>query len=232
LAVEASGSAGSPPPQRDSATPGWTPPLAAGSPLTGSRIGPATTAPAIPTPPVPPPVVAPLVPPGKTARLISAEAAPSAIQPLADGKLPELQLEDASRTLASHTKGRTVSPLVLLAVLSVSVVLSMVTVLVDFNAPNASQLQRKADARRRIEANYFPLVAEHGLVKAPERYQRLLAEASRACSRGDRSTERRMYSRVLDMLRAERDTFQRGLTGSRERDKELENLITVLLSDD
>jgi len=116
--------------------------------------------------------------------------------------------------------------------LSVSVVLSMLTVLVDFNAPDASRLQRKADARRRIEANYFPLVAEHGLVKKPERYQRLLAEASRAFSRGDRPTERRMYSRVLDMLRAERDTFQRGLTGSRERDKELENLITVLLSDD
>ena len=232
VAIDPNGSGGRPAATRDGTAAGWAPPLAAASPLTGVRPAAASTPAAVPAPPVPPPVTAPLVPPGKTARLISAEAATSTIRPAADGKLPELQLEDTSRTLVGHAKGKVISPLVLLVVLSLSVVSSLVAVLVDFNAPDMARLRRKAEARRRIEANYFPLVAEHGLVKTPERYQRYLAEASRAHARGDRPTERRMYNRVLDLLRAERDRFQRGVTGSSERDKELEALITVLLSDD
>jgi hypothetical protein len=41
-----------------------------------------------------------------------------------------------------------------------------------------------------------------------------------------------LYNRVLDLLRGERDRFQRGLTGSRERDKILEQQIVILLRDD
>jgi hypothetical protein len=163
---------------------------------------------------------------------VSAQAPTSGVQLAADGKLPELRLEDAVRTVEGRTKGKAISPLVLFAVLSLSVALSMVAVLVDFNAPNAAQLRRKSDARQRIEANYFPLAAGQGVAKAPERYQRYLAEAVRAHVRGDLRSERWMYNKVLDLLRTERDKFQRGLTGSRERDKELEDLIVVLLSDD
>jgi hypothetical protein len=219
---------------------GWSPPLAAGSPLAGVRVAqaaPAAAGPVPPAPPAPPPPpavapVPPLVTGRRTARFVSTAAPSTGIQPAADGKLPELQLEDASRTVEAKAKGKAVSPLVLFSILSLSVALSIAAVLIDFNAPSASRSQRKADVRRAIEAQYFPLAAEHGAVKAPERYQLYLAEATRAYARGDRPTERRMYSRVLDLLRTERDKFQRGLTGSRERDKQLEALITVLLTDD
>lgn len=223
---------------------GWSPPLAGGSPLSSVRPAQTSVPSAGSAPPVPPPAPAqpvaapaiaplpPLVTSGKTARFVSAVASASGIQPAADGKLPELQLDDASRTMETAAKGRAISPLVLFSMLSLSVALSMVAVLVDFGGPNVARVQRKAEARRAIEANYFPLVAEHGAVKPPERYQLYLAEATRANARGDRPTERRMYSRVLDLLRTERDKFQRGLTGSRERDKELEALIIVLLTDD
>ncbi|MCX7428253.1 MAG: hypothetical protein NTW96_21820, partial [Planctomycetia bacterium] len=56
-----------------------------------------------------------------------------------------------------------------------------------------------------------------------------LREAQRAASRGDRAGERRLYRQVLDLLRAERDRFDKGLTGSRDRDKKLEELISVML---
>lgn len=225
---------GSAPVARGNGAPTWTPPLATASPLAAAAANSAAaTTPAGPAaPPRIASTAAPLVPPVKTARLISAAADVSTIQPSADGKLPELQLEDAARTLEGRPKGKTVSPLILLMVLSLSVALSMALVLVDFGAPSASGARRRNEARQRIEANYFPLATEHGKVTAPERYQRLLAEAARAYTRGDRPLERRMYSRVLDLLRSEHDRFQRGVTGSRERDKQLEELITIVLSDD
>jgi len=228
LAVPAdpNGSGGSLSVARTNSSPAWSPPLA-------STSGPVVAPP--PTPPAPPRGVAPpapLVPPVKTARLITAAAVVSTIQPTADGKLSELQLDDATRTLEGRPKGKSLSPLILLVVLSLSVALSMVAAMVDFSAPDASRSRRRIEARQRIEANYFPLVAEHGKATPPERYQRYLAEAARAYTRGDRPLERRMYNRVLDLLRAERDHAQRGLTGSRERDKQLEELITIVLSDD
>jgi len=51
-----------------------------------------------------------------------------------------------------------------------------------------------------------------------------------AHSRGDFKAEHNCYRKVLLMLHAERDVYERGLTGSPTRDKELEEAIAVLLS--
>ena len=51
-------------------------------------------------------------------------------------------------------------------------------------------------------------------------------------ARQDDDTERAMYRKVLALLRAERGKFDRGLTGSRTHDKELEKNIAILLSDE
>ena len=70
-------------------------------------------------------------------------------------------------------------------------------------------------------------------------YQRLLREAVQARARGDFKAERLYYKQVLDLLHTEtpegsstqaaRDRLEKGITGSREHDRELEqNILTVL----
>ena len=174
-------------------------------------------------PPPPPPVVR-----KKVARLITAEAADSTLRLAADGKLPELRLEEGGASGNPETKSHSVNPLFMLGVLSMSIVLSVLLVLLDVESPTVSGSQRQDSMRRKIEAHYFGAESiENGNLQA---YQVLLRDAQRAYTRGDRKREREDYRRVLEMLRAERSVYEKGLTGSRSRDKELENAISVLLS--
>jgi hypothetical protein len=186
-----------------------------------------------PTPPVAP-APAPPGRPRKTARFISAETAQSTIKPAPDGKLPELRLEDKDRAVAEEGKSKSVSPLTLLAIISLSVAASLMLVFVDFEQSQGVNLERKAEARLYIERNYFPNVTDGTIDKnrKPANYQILLTDAQQAYARGDRKTERAKYNRLLDMLRAEREVFQKGLTGSPARDKDLEARITILLGPD
>jgi len=89
-------------------------------------------------------------------------------------------------------------------------------------------VQQKKHARQTIEDTYFGSGNLDNKDLAP--YQALLREAQRAHARGDVKTEREHYRKVLDMLREERGTHEKGLTGSRSRDKDLEEAISVLLS--
>ncbi len=172
--------------------------------------------------PVPPPA-----PPArkKVAHFITAEAADSTLRLAADGKLPELHLEEVAGKKA-EAKSKSMNPLVVAAALSVSVTLSAVLLLVGTGQPSAAGSQQKALMRQKIEANYFSADENKEL----EAYQVLLRDAQRAFTRGDYRSERQDYRRVLDMLRAERGSQEKGLTGSRTRDHELEDAISVLLS--
>jgi hypothetical protein len=115
------------------------------------------------------------------------------------------------------------NPIVLVGVICMSVALSILGVL--WEAPGSGAANDKAAARQRIQDEYFSGYANEPL----EPHQEYLREAQRAASRGDRDGERRLYHQVLDLLRAERDRFDKGLTGSRDRDKKLEELISVML---
>ncbi|MBN1393919.1 MAG: hypothetical protein JW959_02725 [Pirellulales bacterium] len=176
-------------------------------------------------PPRPPP------PRKKVARFIAADDADSKLLPAQDGKLPGLRLdEEAIKDKRPQEKKTSMNPLVLLGLLSASVVLSIVLALVDLNPPTGSGSETKDQQRYLIERDYFGSgnIDNRDL----EPHQLLLREAQRAHIRGDRETERDNYRRVLKMLRAERAPGERGLTGSRRRDKQLEDAITVLLSGD
>ena len=120
------------------------------------------------------------------------------------------------------------NPLVRLGLLSWIVVASIAVLLVDFQPRDTTKDRRRGDARVVIEENFFAGVNTTSL----EPYQKYLREAQRAFARGDRKTERQMYRNVLNMLRVERGTFEKGLTGSPSLDKELEEQISILLSDD
>ena len=81
--------------------------------------------------------------------------------------------------------------------------------------------------RRLLKEQYFGADnVENGL----QPYEVLLREAQRAHTRGDYKTECRNYRKVLDMLHAEGIFELKGVTGTRSRDKALEEALSVLLS--
>ncbi len=157
------------------------------------------------------------------ARFISADAAQSPLELAEDGKLPELQLTRDEEKAASGGKGSSMSPVVLVGLLAVSVAMSLLLVLWDTSGSGVTD--EKAEARQAIRDYFFLTTGEESL--AP--YQQWLRQAQRAASRGDHETERKLYQRVLDRLRAQRGPFDPGVTGSRTRDEELEKLIIIIL---
>ena len=205
---------------------GGTSPVVLASPPTR----PAPAAASAPAAPLAPVAKAPVpLPQKKVARFITAEAADSTLRLAADGKLPQLHLEEGPTPQKTETTARSINPLVLLGLLSMSVVMSVVLVLVDWEAPSVSDALQKAQVRQMIEDEYFGAGAFE-VNRRLEPYQLLLREAQRAYSRGDYKTQRQQYRKVLDLLRAERGPEEKGLTGSRLRDEKLMDAISTLLS--
>ncbi len=200
---------------------------------------PKSAAAAEPKPPQKPPrpsAIAKVAPPAtpavpqtkKVARLITAQAADSTLQLAPDGKLPDLHLDDRGSQM-SNAKSKSVNPWVLLGLLAASIVFSVALVLVPMGSSGGASREKKAAMRERIESEYFGSSNPESNADL-EPYQILLRDAQRAYTRGDHKTERRDYVRVLEMLRAERSGYEKGLTGSRTRDRELEEALSVLLS--
>jgi len=235
----------SPPPVAKPATPG--PPTLASPPLPskswfrkGSEPGlpsaqgseSAGGAPAGAVPPIGPPhgpPVAPLAPPSrKTARFIATETAQSGLKLAEDGKLPTLRLKEPGQEEVKQAGSSGAHPLLLFMALAFSAITTVVLLLIPSESDSPGRTGEKQAARREIEESYIS-----GMDKEAELapYQLHLREALQAHARRDFAEERRRYRRVLDMLRAERGKFDRGLTGSPAKDETLEKLITTLLSD-
>ncbi len=178
----------------------------------------------LPQPPAPP---APPAPRKKVARFIAAESADSTLKLAADGKLPELHLDDGETKEKPATESASSNPLMLIGGLCVAALLWGVLIFSFLQTPSTPQSERKDQMRTKIEREYFGASNIEDKALAP--YQVLLREAQRAHTRGDDKAERAKYRKVLDMLHAERDVNEKGLTGRRSRDKELEDAINVLL---
>ena len=177
-------------------------------------------------PAAPPP---PPTPRKKVARFIAAEAADPTVQLAADGKLPELHIEDDSKE-KKPTEAKPMSQMALLGGLGVAMLL-WGTLLFSIMGPVESpHSQEKDEARQRIEREYFGGEAINEKELKP--YQMLLREAQMAHARGDVKMERTDYRKVLGLLHAERRAEEKGLTGSFQKDKTLEGLIVVLLSEE
>lgn len=143
-----------------------------------------------------------------------------------DGKLPELRIKETAEDQPAAQESRSLNPWMLLAAVCLSLGLSVVLILMDVSPRNTSLEQKKLEARQTIDREY---TANPG-GKELEQYQLYLREALIAHYQGDYRKERKYYQAVLDMLRAERLDPDRGLTGSRKRDRELEKCLTTLLS--
>jgi hypothetical protein len=225
VAVPPAAGPASPAPPSRAYFPSVTPLAPAATPRTASgNIGPAAA-----SPPTPPPQAR------KVARLVSADAAESNLKIAPDGQLPNLQLQDVDKKDKGQGKSRSIPPLVLLAAWGFSVVMTIAIVMFSGNNGDSEALtQNKAKAMKKIEEQYFGAPSRGELLP----YQRLLREAQQARARGDFKAEKQCYRQVLDMLRTESRVgksssrhLEKGVTGSRVNDQDLEKLIITVLGD-
>ena len=129
------------------------------------------------------------------------------MQLAADGKLPELHLEEGAAKERPADASASRNPLLLIGGLCLAALFWGVLILSLLQSPTASATAEKSQARFAIENDFFG----SGNIedKSLEPYQKLLREAQRAHTRGDEKTERADYRQVLDLLRAERGPTRR-----------------------
>jgi hypothetical protein len=193
----------------------------------------------LPLPPREAPPAGPPTPPPqarKVARLVSADTADSNLKIADDGQLPNLQLQDIDKKDKGQGKSRSIPPLVLIAAWAFSVVMTIAIVMFSgAGSESDATTPEKARAMKEIEDQYFGDSSRGGLLP----YQRLLRAAQQARARDDFKAERQYYKQVLDLLRTEsRDggasshaRLEKGITGSRNHDRDLEKLIITVLGD-
>ncbi len=120
-----------------------------------------------------------------------------------------------------------------------SVAVTVAIVLLTGNNDDSSvTTDAKREALAKIEdPRFFGDPARHELLP----YQRLLRKAVQARARGDFKAERLYYKQVLDLLHTEtwdsspghasRAHLEKGITGSRENDHDLEGSVLKMLGD-
>jgi hypothetical protein len=174
----------------------------------------------------------------KVARFVTAEAAQSTLKLAADGQLPHLQLQESDKKDKDQRKSRSIPPLVMIAAWGFSVALTVVMVMfLGDDGSSSVTTQAKTDAMAKIEEQFFGNPARAELLP----YQRSLRAARQARARGDFKAERQCYKQVLDLLHTEtwggatsaalRTRLEKGVTGSRDHDRELEQLILTVMGD-
>jgi hypothetical protein len=175
----------------------------------------------------------------QTARFIAADPSALRVQLGADGKLPELLLEDADKRIeesAAEEKAKTRSspPWVLIGVFAASIAMSLAMLFVDVDGTGGGGLRSQAAARVQLKQLYagdYPPLAP---------YQQRVRQALQAFQKGDRDEERRLLREVLDILHAESKSRTTGITGmidaedppiGNPNDRHLESLISTLLAE-
>jgi len=144
------------------------------------------------------------------------------------GKLPEMRLDEGRRASARDHRPAGMSPLALFVLLCLSGVASLALVLMPGDAARDAKVKKRDQARQAIQQEYF---RDKDSPEPRHAYQRLLRLAQQAHDRGEARQERRLYREVLDLLRSERGRFDRGVTGSQQRDRTLETHVFTILSD-
>ena len=139
-----------------------------------------------------------------------------------DGHLPELTLDEGQTRAQSETRAKESNPLLLIAALCFSLGMTGLMLLVDVEDSGGSG-RGWQEANQKI-AEYYGNEDEELLP-----WQIHLRRARQAHSRRAYQEERDEYKKVLNLLHAEGKSRFTGLTGSPDRNKKLEEMISVLL---
>jgi hypothetical protein len=157
----------------------------------------------------------------RTARFIQRDANATQIKMGADGRLPDLALQQREKRAESAERGSQSHPLLLIGVLCVSVVLSVLILLVEEPAPGVSG--GKTAARQTVQATFD----SWDPADPPDQEVRdLLARALQAYNQGDLREERHYYRQVMDRLNREDAPKYGGFTGD---DETLQQALSELL---
>ena len=163
------------------------------------------------------------------ARFITANPTERRIDLGADGRLPELILQEGTKVEPTAATPHSTNPLVLVAVLTVSFGLTAAMLLLDTES-RRSESERTGAARQELALHYTQS-------RRQEPYQEHLRQALQFHNQGKYAEERNCYRRVLDLLHEEHRENLKGLTGVRRgisppSDEHLESLLSLLLSND
>lgn len=160
----------------------------------------------------------------QTARFIEPDVNATKVKLGEDGQLPDLALSDQEKQRVAAKESPSSNPLVLIAVLSASVVMSILILLID--EPSATTANDKAEARARVEAIYLSFDSWERQGPPARQLRDLLGHALQAYNRGDLEQEKDYYRQVLDLLNREDAPRYGGFSGN---DKEVEDLVSELL---
>ena len=142
---------------------------------------------------------------------------------------PELQLRDAGEKAPREAGRKSMNPLVLFGLLTMSVVMSVVLVLAPSGPSEPGKSKARLEARRIIREEYFSDMDSPGPGKS---YQRCLREAEIAPQpRRLQDGKKTVSGKSSTRLRADRANFDKGLTGTRDSDHRLEEQLLILLGD-
>ena len=187
-----------------------------------------------------PPTGPPIAPPQarKVARLVSAEAAQSTLKLAADGQLPQLQLQESDKKDKGQNKSRSIPPLVMILAWILSVAFTIAIVMItngggdsDVTTPKRkkpSRLSRKSFSATPRGVNCFLISGCSAMLARPvpagtSRPNGYTTRRSSICCTRSRGASRRGRRRS--------NRLQKGITGSRDHDRELEQLILTVLGE-
>lgn len=160
-------------------------------------------------------------------QFIAQETAETPLKPDKEGRLPELALSDSELHREDLAEEKESNPAVLVSVLAVSFMLSLLLLFADFEGGESVNMGAD-EARDRIAQEYFHNESPQALLAD---YQLYLRRAQRAHARGDLNEERQWYRRVLNLLHAETAKSYHTVTGTRDRDERLRDLLSRILQD-
>lgn len=158
----------------------------------------------------------------QTARFIT-DRGDTLVELGADGHLPELSLEDGPARKQKGEGKKKSGPALLYCALGLSLLSSMGLLLLDSNPPTVSEMSR-SKAREEI-VHFFGNDDKH-----LQPWQESLRAARLASSRRDYPAEVAEYRKVLNLLNSEDRDPHIGVTGHLNGDKELRQLIGIIIN--
>jgi hypothetical protein len=162
-------------------------------------------------------------PQASVAKFITNREGDALVQLGADGKLPELSLQEDRQTSTKTTKKKASNPNILYAALAASFFVSIMILLLDTSGFETAPV--KVESVRKDITKFYEKPGQE-----PHKYQLELRQAELAHAKADYKKEKLHYRRVLFMLQAQDTNPLKGLTGDGPTtDEELKTLVISLL---
>jgi hypothetical protein len=163
----------------------------------------------------------------RAARLVTETSDAGKLALGADGQLPQLVVKETAAVEKPRDAESDSNPMVLIIAVAFSVLISVVLLFAPTGGGSAQA--DVSDSLAALQEHYI------GRRQPLEPYQVMVREALQCENKGDRGTATAIYRRLLDMIHAERQDPNQGLTGPKislqePNDQRLEAHLKVLLA--